>query len=132
VLALAALRLGAREAVALDLDPLAAHAASDHARANALAGRVHVFAGPLAALRAPPFDLALANLLRSELLPLVPAVARAVRSGGLVIASGLLEAERAVVADAFARAGLRIESARVADDASGDVWLGLCARREGG
>jgi ribosomal protein L11 methyltransferase len=129
VLSLAALRLGAHQAVSLDLDPLAARAARENAAANGLAACLKVVAGPLEALRASPFDGALANLLRSELLPILPDLARAVRPGGFVIASGLLASERAVVESALAAEGLCIEDMRVEDDATGDAWLGLRARR---
>src|SRR5215472_16812464 len=61
ILALAALRLGARRAVACDVDRLAAREAVDNARRNQLADRLAAFAGTLAALRASDFDLVLAN-----------------------------------------------------------------------
>ena len=81
ILALAALRLGPGSAVAFDLDPLAAAASRENAVANGLAGRLEVFMGPLEALRPTPFDLVLANLLKTELLPLVEGIAALHRPG---------------------------------------------------
>jgi ribosomal protein L11 methyltransferase len=129
VLALAALRLGARSAVAFDLDPLAAPAARENARCNGLQERLALFTGPLEALAGPPFDWVLANMLSREFLPLAGALAERTALGGAAVFSGLLEEERSRVTDALAAAGLRVEDARRHRDGNGDVWLSLLTRR---
>lgn len=129
VLALAALALGAREAVAFDLDASAVREAAANATRNGLAPRVRLFTGPIAALRTPPFDLALANLLRSELLPILPDLTARLRSGGRAVLSGLLASERGPVEAALGEVGLSMVEARTERDATGDVWLGLVTRR---
>lgn len=129
VLALAALSLGARTAVGFDLDPVAAREARQNAERNGLAARAHFFAGPIAALCAAPFDLALANLLRSELLPILAPLAASLRRGGRAVLSGLLAGEREAIEGALAGAGLALEEAREERDPTGDVWLALTARR---
>jgi ribosomal protein L11 methyltransferase len=129
VLALAALLLGAESAVGFDLDPVAAREARANAAANGLAGRARLFAGPIAALRAPSFDLVLANLLRRELLPILGALADALRPGGRAVLAGLLASEREETTRALAEAGFSVESALEERDAGGDAWLGLVIRR---
>jgi ribosomal protein L11 methylase PrmA len=129
VLALAALRLGAERAVAFDLDPVAVREARANAARNGLAGRAQLFAGPITALRAPPFDLALANLLRRELLPIARALADALRPGGRALLAGLLAGEREEVCSALAGVGLSLETSLEQPDPTGDVWLGLVMRR---
>jgi ribosomal protein L11 methyltransferase len=130
VLALAALRLSAgTRAVALDLDPLAAAAARANARANGLAERLDVVLGPLETVREAPFALVVANLLRSELLPLAAAIARRTATGGFAVLSGLLESERGEVEGALAGAGLAARDARGAGDPAGDRWLALLTSR---
>jgi ribosomal protein L11 methyltransferase len=131
VLALAALRLGAPSAVALDLDPVATRATLENARRNRLEARVRVFTGTIRALRGSGFAPIAANLLRRELLPIVPELARLLRPGGALVLSGLLAPERAEVEDALAGAGLPVEVARTESEAAGDVWLALQARRAG-
>jgi ribosomal protein L11 methyltransferase len=128
VLALAALRLGARSAVALDLDPLAAEAARANARANGLGTRVETFTGSLDALAGPPFDLVLANMLRSELEPCLAPLSRALTTDGRAVLSGLLQVERDAVERGLAGAGLRVHDARTLRDDT-DVWLGLVVGR---
>jgi ribosomal protein L11 methyltransferase len=129
ILALAALLLGPGTAVALDLDPLAAAATRQNAAANGLAGRLEVFTGPLEALRPASFDLVLANLLRTELLPLAEGLAARIAPGGRGVFSGLLEGDRQAVAEALRAAGLRLLGTRQREDASGDRWISLLMTR---
>jgi ribosomal protein L11 methyltransferase len=131
VLALAALLLappGAR-GVAVDLDPQAAQAARANARRNALAARLDVVQGPLDALREAPCALVVANLLRTELLPLADAIARRTAAGGFAVLSGLLESERGEVERALARSGLAPRGVRGAADAAGERWIALLTAR---
>jgi len=130
VLALAALALSrATRAVALDLDPLAAEACRANARRNALAARLDVLQGPLEALRAEPFALVAANLLRTELLPVLLPLARSVAPDGRAVLSGLLEGERDEVLRALARVGLRAHGERIAVDPGGERWIALLTGR---
>jgi ribosomal protein L11 methyltransferase len=129
ILALAALRLGRGTAVAFDLDPLAAAASRGNAVANGLEGRLQVFTGPLEALRLTAFDLVLANLLKTELLPLVQGIAARTAPGGHAVFSGLLEGERQAVAQALCAAGLRLLDTRQREDASGERWISLLMTR---
>jgi ribosomal protein L11 methyltransferase len=130
ILALAALALGAEQAVACDLDPIAAREAAENARANGLASGLLAFAGSLDALAPRGFDLVLANLLRRELVALLPALTAVTRpGGGALVLSGLLAHERAEVEAALGGAGARVVGARERADERGDRWLALIARR---
>jgi ribosomal protein L11 methyltransferase len=129
VLALAALRLGAAHAVAFDIDPLAGEATHENAVLNGLAGQVHAFTGPIEALQPGTFDLVLANLLKREVLPILPAIAARIGPGGAAIFSGLLASERSDMESALGQSGLAIRSELTRTDASGARWLGLVARR---
>jgi len=129
VLALAALALGARAAVACDLDPIAARETRENAAANRL-GPLAVFAGSLDALGAAArFELVVANMLRRELEPLLAALVAHVAPGGALVLSGLLASERGAVASALAGHGARVAEARErSDDAGGEPWLALTMR----
>lgn len=130
VLALAALRLShGTRALALDLDPEAAYATRGNAARNALGARLDVLLGPLAALRAAPFTLVVANLLRSELLPVLGEIAARSAPGGHALFSGLLALERSAVETALAEAGLAPVGARTRVDPTGDEWLSLLTTR---
>jgi ribosomal protein L11 methyltransferase len=130
VLALAALRLGAARGVGFDLDPLSSAAARENALRNGLAARLDLFTGPIEAL-APGarFELVVANLLRSELLPLVTALAHHTAPGGRAVVSGLLAADVEPVGRALAGAGLRPAGERRSEDASRACWAALLTER---
>jgi ribosomal protein L11 methyltransferase len=131
VLALAAAALAARtRVVAFDLDPVAAREAQGNVARNGCSPRVSVFAGSLDAIGGPPFDLVVANLLRSEALPLLPGLAARTRTGGQAVFSGLLEAEAGAFAEATLAAGFtRQGGVRCGEDAAGERWAALLMLR---
>jgi ribosomal protein L11 methyltransferase len=99
VLAIAALKLGARRACAYDIDPQALLATRANAEANSLAGHLEVCAN---AEQLPDrVDVVLANILSETLLTLAPQLAERVASGGRVLLAGLLEWQQAEVAAAY-------------------------------
>jgi ribosomal protein L11 methyltransferase len=89
VLALAALRLGARCASCFDIDPQALIATRDNARANGLSEQVRLCDSAAAIPRGA--DLLLANILAGPLVALAPGFADIVRPGGVLVLSGLME-----------------------------------------
>lgn len=129
VLALAALALGAGGAVGFDLDPRAASEARCWAERNGYADRILVFTGGIEALQAQPFELVLANLLRSELLPIIPALSRCVGERGRLVLSGLLAEEQQRVEEAMLQVRFKTLGARRMRDFTGDHWLSLLMGR---
>ena len=91
VLALAALRLGARRASCFDIDPQALIATRDNAAANGLTDRVRLCDTAEAIPRGA--DLLLANILSGPLVQLAPCFADIVRPSGCLVLSGLMEPE---------------------------------------
>lgn len=128
LLVLAALVLGAGSAVGLDLDPLAAPEARRNARTNGLAAHAHFFTGSLDALAAVAFDVVVANLIRSELLPLLDAIcSRHVKASGALVLSGLLAEDLPRIETELERRGLAICAERREAEGT-DTWLGLLAQ----
>ena len=131
MLALAAVSLGCEFGCGLDVDPLAGEAAQCNARRNGLAERLALFVGTPSALRSDArFDLVVANMLWSEIQPLLSALALHLRVGGRLIVSGLLEEQRVGLERAAAGHGLRVDLARQRVDANSARWIGLIMRRE--
>jgi ribosomal protein L11 methyltransferase len=91
VLAVAAVKLGARECHAFDIDGQALTATRDNAAANGVAERVHVVSAD-AALPADA-DIVMANILCGPLCELAPRFAALTRPGGKIVLAGLLEAQ---------------------------------------
>ena len=98
ILAIAALLLGAREALGVDVDPQALLAA----RANGVRNRVD--ARFVNTETAPDFqaDLVAANILANPLILLAPLLAGYLSKGGRIALSGILEAQAEEVMAAYA------------------------------
>ena len=115
VLALAALRLGARRAVAHDLDPAAALLAALNARLNSLAPLV--FAGPVAAIaRGAAFDLLLVNVIPEEIAADLPRLARLLAPRGRAVFSGILRSGSRRALGVLRAAGFRRRASRFAGE----------------
>ncbi len=129
VLALAAIRLGATSAIGVDCDPTSPEVARENALRNGLDHAARFVTGSLAALRTVPFDLVLANLLRSELLPMLPALSRHFGPATHGVLAGLLDADVPEVLTALEAVALHGSRSRERVDADGTVWAGLLVRR---
>lgn len=124
ILALAALRLGADAAVALDTDPLAVEATRSNAALNGLGERVVARQGSLALAPEEPYPLVLANLVAAVLVDLAPRLAAHTAHGGTLIAGGIIAPRGAEVTSALAAAGFA--DRRAIDDGE---WLSLRLER---
>ncbi len=123
ILAIAAARLGAVSIDALDTDGVAVRVAAANVEANGLSAAVTVRQGSLAA-GTPAYDLVVANIIASVLRDLAAALASAVRPGGLLLASGIIQERESEVAAAFTSAGLTVRERH----AEGD-WVALTCSR---
>lgn len=104
ILAIAALLLGARQAVGSDIDPQALEASRDNATRNGIdPARFPVYLP--ADLPAKPAEVVVANILAGPLVSLAPQITSLVAPGGRLALSGILaeqaEEVRAAYADAF-------------------------------
>jgi ribosomal protein L11 methyltransferase len=119
ILAIAAMKLGARCADAVDIDAQALLAA----RANARQNRVHVAFHDAAATLEQPAEIVIANILARPLIVLAPLIARITAPGGRLALAGLLEAQGEEVAAAY-RPWFDIGAG-----AREQEWLLLCGTR---
>lgn len=89
ILAVAALKLGARSAIGIDIDPQAIDASRENARRNHVEQRLTLFLADQQPqdLQA---DVLIANILAGPLKSLAPALAQLTRAGGQLALSGLL------------------------------------------
>ncbi|HSL75417.1 MAG TPA: 50S ribosomal protein L11 methyltransferase, partial [Candidatus Limnocylindrales bacterium] len=108
ILAIAALLLGAAEALGVDTDPIAVEATTENAARNDLAGRLRARDGSLPT-GARPFDVVVANLIAGVLTPLAPLLRDEVGATGTLVASGIFSDREADVVDAFEAVGLAVE-----------------------
>ncbi len=100
ILAIAALKLGAARAIAVDHDPQALIATHSNAVQNGVANRLETFA----AEDFPPrtADVVLANILANVLIELAPQIKSLLKPGGQLVLSGILHHQTADVTQAYA------------------------------
>jgi ribosomal protein L11 methyltransferase len=121
VLALAAVKLGAREAHCFDIDPQALVASAANAEANGVVSQVYVHQS--AATLPADADVLLANILAGPLCTLAPRFASLVHVGGVVVLGGLMTHEVSEVTEAYAACF------DVVGFGERDGWVGLAGRR---
>jgi ribosomal protein L11 methyltransferase len=126
ILAIAALRLGAAEALAVDLDPQALLATGANAAVNGVERRLRAGApGELAAmLDGRKADILVANILAGPLQQLLPQFAATLREGGLLALSGILAGQETALM-AAAEPLFSLDAPVLRDD-----WVRLSGRRK--
>ena len=107
ILAIAAGKLGARDVLGVDTDPIAVESTLANARRNGLTRRIRVRQGSVPT-GDRPFDLVLANLIASLLIQLAPALRGELAPGSRMLASGIFRDREGDVVAAFRAAGLQM------------------------
>ncbi len=102
ILAIAAAKLGAGRVIGVDIDARAVATARDNAARNLVQAQFFAADQPLDEARYPAFDVCLANILANPLKVLAPLIARATRSSGSIVLSGILHSQAEDVAQAYA------------------------------
>lgn len=127
ILAIAAAKLGSGPIEAYDIDGEAVRVATENAAANGVAERLHVAQGSLAELLAQGTQapLVLANILARTLVMLFDqGLAHLVAPGGLIILSGILEAQAFEVRAALQTHGLKFMAQEHIED-----WVAIIAQQ---
>ncbi|CAM3288779.1 50S ribosomal protein L11 methyltransferase [Xenorhabdus nematophila] len=100
ILAIAALKLGAKHAIGIDIDPQAIQASRDNAERNGVSGQLTLYLS-----KDQPADLecdiVIANILAGPLRELAPIIGSLPKSGGLLGLSGVLASQAEGVAQAY-------------------------------
>ncbi len=152
ILAIAAIKLGARECLAIDVDPVAVQVARANVAANCVEGAVQVEQGSLGEisnfkyqisnLQSPisngqstsegqleiwnlKFDILLVNILAKIIVELCEqGLGDVIKPGGLAIFAGLIDTQEDEVRQALERIGFQ-----VVDRAQDKDWVGLTCRK---
>ncbi len=122
ILAIAAVKLGARRATGVDRDPDALDSAREGVDANGVAAEVELRRRDIADLEPASAPVVVANLTGAALIRLAPVAAALVEPGGSVILSGILAGEEAAVAAVYRQHG------RMAWREQEDEWVAMTFR----
>lgn len=125
VLAIAALRLGCRQAHAMDIDVQAVTATGQNAAHNNVGDRLTVTAS--ADEIEGQFDVVVANILAGPLAKLAASIAQHVKTGGLLTLSGILSEQIDDVLEAYA-SWVDFEEPELRSQ-SGQTWTRLTGRK---
>ena len=107
ILAIAALKLGAREADGVDIDPMCVRTAGENAERNGVDGRFRVLVGDLSDKAEGVYDIITANIVAAAILSLAPAVPALMAPGAKFICSGIIDERKDEVLAGLQASGLR-------------------------
>jgi ribosomal protein L11 methyltransferase len=93
ILAIAAVKLGAKEVVAIDVDAEAAIIARENARRNGVGDKIHVICGELLSAVNDKYDVIVSNISSKAILSMIPDLRFYLSVDGRLILSGILESE---------------------------------------
>ena len=109
ILAIAAARLGAKEIVAVDIDPDAVRVARENVAHNGLTGAIDVREGDLLQGLSQRFQFAVANILAPVICMLAAPLKAHLLPGGRFVCSGIIAEAEGDVNDALLAAGYQID-----------------------
>src|SRR3989440_10360284 len=128
ILALAAAKLGAASVYCIDNSSVAVESAAANAAVNNLSERITVVQGVLdeaeAARMAGQYDLGLVDIIAHVIGGMAAQLAQVLAPGGLLIASGIIEARRGDAQPPLLAAGLELVEQVMIDD-----WIALVMRK---
>ncbi len=130
ILAIAAAKLGAARVLAVDIDPVAVHAAEANIRANHVSPVVTVDCGSLTDVLNSRFEIRdfkfiLVNILAKIIVELCnQGLSQVIEPGGWGVFAGLIDTQEDQVRQALARDGLEVVHRLQEND-----WVGLVCRR---
>lgn len=133
ILAIGAIKLGAKHVLALDLDPVAVSSALANTQLNGLEQQITVKESDLLSVldgNDPslgvklPVKVVVANILAEIILLFIEDVYKALEPGGIYIASGIWKNKEQVVEEALTAAGFTIQDKHRDED-----WIAFVARK---
>jgi ribosomal protein L11 methyltransferase len=112
ILAIAALKLGAREADGVDIDPMCVRTAGENAARNGVTENFRVLVGDLSDKATGQYDVICANIVANAIIALVPGVPALLAPNGTFLASGIIDTRKDEVIAAVQAAGLQIHTVK--------------------
>ena len=115
ILGMLALKFGAKYSVGTDLDPCAIDATYENMEVNGITkDQYEVMIG----------NIVVANILADVLVPLTPVILHQLKTGGIYITSGIIDAKEETVVEAVKEAGLEVLEVTYQGE-----WVSVTARK---
>lgn len=125
ILAIAAAKLGANPVVAVDLDEVAVRVAKENIQINGVEEQVQVMQGFLLDHYQGKADVVIANIVANVIISFAPDAYQTLKTGGMFIASGIINDRAQEVLSAVQQAGFVLQSSR-----SEGEWTAFLLRKE--
>ena len=126
ILAIAAAKLGAKNILAIDIDPDAVKVAKENIVLNHVEDAVRAVVGDLCKSEAMPCEVAVANIVADAICMLAGPLTNHLVRGGVLICSGIIREKEEAVQKALAQAGYQVQERLTKGE-----WVALAARNEG-
>ncbi|MDQ0416240.1 ribosomal protein L11 methyltransferase [Croceifilum oryzae] len=124
ILSIAAVKLGAKQALALDLDPIAVKSASENVVLNGVEEIVQVKEADLLKGMGERTDVVVANILAEIIVLFTHDLPRVLVPGGIFIGSGIIEEKADLVIQSLKTNGLQI-----LETVYQDGWVAIAAKK---
>ena len=132
ILGMLALKFGAKYSVGTDLDPCAIDATYENMEVNGITkDQYEVMIGNIIddkavqdAVGYEKYDIVVANILADVLVPLTPVILHQLKTGGIYITSGIIDAKEETVVEAVKEAGLEVLEVTYQGE-----WVSVTARK---
>ena len=124
ILAITAAKLGAKQVLAIDIDPDAVKVANENCERNSVGDKVKVVIGDLVKSEAMHCDLAVANIVADAICMLSVPITKHLENDGLLICSGIIRERESDVLTALENAKFD-----VIDRFHKGEWVALCAKK---
>lgn len=132
ILSIAALKLGAKSAVMVDIDPVAVSVVKENLELNDLNAKVYegdiLTDANLQQSIGGGYDIIFANIVADVIIALLSQVKRYIKPNGIFITSGIVEDRQADVSKALRSANMHIKEISCSCDGSGEMgWVAIMA-----
>ena len=125
ILAICAVKHGAKHADAVDTDITAVETATENAKINKIDDKINFYEGSSELLQDKKYDFVASNILHNILRDIMPDIKRIMKTGAKCVLSGILEEKQSVVTDAVIKNNMKI--LKIEQDGE---WVAILAERE--
>jgi ribosomal protein L11 methyltransferase len=120
VLAIAAVKLGAKDAIAIDNDEWCYDNGIENAQQNSVSDKVKIMLGEVKDVSKKDFQLVLANINKHILIDIAQDIRNHLDENGMLILSGLLHTDHDDILEKYSSLGLRL-----IDKSQMNEWMSL-------
>lgn len=125
ILAIAAVKLGAKHCIGIDIDEWSLENGIENAQRNKVRDNVDIRIGSLDMVTESNFDIILANIIRNTILELLDSMLGKLSRNGKILLSGLLISDREIIESAMDARDFKVISVIREND-----WIGMIAQRK--